>query len=178
MSADKHRDLSDPAFVRNLFDEMAKTYGAVNIITSFGFSQRWRRQCIRAIDIDAGSHALDLMTGMGELCPDLAKRIGPRGKINALDISPVMCNKARGQAKRLSSISNIEIVEADALSCSIPDNSMDYIFSSFGLKTFNSAQLDVLAYQVQRILRPGGSYHSLKYQSPKCNCFVYPTCFI
>ena len=68
-------DLYDPAFVRGLFDEMAATYGPVNLLSSFGFCIRWRRQCLRLIDLRPGSTVLDLMCGMGELESDVADRI-------------------------------------------------------------------------------------------------------
>lgn len=45
------RDIYGPEFIRNLFDEMAKTYGIVNLITSFGFSMWWRKRCIRQADL-------------------------------------------------------------------------------------------------------------------------------
>ena len=60
-------DLYDPTFVTSLFDEMARTYGVVNLVSSFGFTLLWRRQCLRSIRIDPSDEVLDLMTGMGEL---------------------------------------------------------------------------------------------------------------
>lgn len=46
--------LYDPQFVKRPFDEMARTYGMVNTLSSFGFNQRWRRQCLRAISFFYG----------------------------------------------------------------------------------------------------------------------------
>src|SRR5687768_4846189 len=80
-------NLYDPLVVKRLFDEMAGTYGLVNIISSFGFCRRWRRQCLDAIEIPIGGRAIDLMTGMGELCPSLSRLLGARGGIVAVDIS-------------------------------------------------------------------------------------------
>ena len=82
-------DLYDPIFIRGLFDEMAATYGPVNLLSSFGFCIRWRRQCLRLIDFRPGSTVLDLMCGMGELGSDVADRIGGHGSLLALDLSPV-----------------------------------------------------------------------------------------
>jgi ubiquinone/menaquinone biosynthesis C-methylase UbiE len=43
-----------PAHVIKLFDEMARTYGAVNLISSLGFSHFWRRACVRSLAIRRG----------------------------------------------------------------------------------------------------------------------------
>ncbi|EMI58116.1 class I SAM-dependent methyltransferase [Rhodopirellula sallentina] len=66
----------DSSFVRKLFDEMSATYGIVNLVSSFGFCERWRRQCVEQVEIPAGAVVVDLMAGMGELYPRIVKRLG------------------------------------------------------------------------------------------------------
>lgn len=53
-------------FVQQLFDKMSSSYSRMNYITSFGFSERWRRQCVEELDIKDGSHVIDFLSGMGE----------------------------------------------------------------------------------------------------------------
>lgn len=150
-------DVYDPAFVRRLFDEMADTYGVVNLISSFGFAARWRRQCLRLTPIPPGAAVLDLMTGMGELVPDLARRVGPGGSVRAVDLSPVMCRRARRHVGRVQC--PVEVVEADALGLGLVEpGSADAVVSSFGLKTFSPEQVDRLAGQIARVLKPGGVF--------------------
>ncbi len=149
------RSLYDPAFVKRLFDEMAATYGIVNLLSSFGFARRWRRQCVRAIPIRPGDRVLDLMTGMGELIPDVARLIEYRGSITAIDISTRMCEKARRYADERTSCP-VRIIEADLLSMNLPPGSADVVLSTFGLKTLSGTQLRILARQVYRVLAPGG----------------------
>jgi demethylmenaquinone methyltransferase/2-methoxy-6-polyprenyl-1,4-benzoquinol methylase len=60
-----HGDLYDPTAVRELFDEMSDTYERVNLVTSFGFSRRWRRQAVDHLRLQPGETAPRLMTGMG-----------------------------------------------------------------------------------------------------------------
>ncbi|MEM7813222.1 MAG: class I SAM-dependent methyltransferase [Planctomycetota bacterium] len=158
-------DLYEAQFVRGLFDEMAGTYGAVNLIASLGFCVVWRRQCARAIDVGPDDAVLDLMTGMGELCPSLAVRLGDGGRLLALDISPVMCARAR-RLTPLGEPTRYEVIEADALDCPLPDGSVDAVFSSFGLKTFDDARLAVLAKEVARVLKPGGRFAFLEISVP------------
>ena len=166
-------NLYDPVFVRRLFDEMARTYGVVNMISSFGFARRWRRQCLQSIDLAPDSTVLDLMTGMGELCPGLAKLVGPSGSIVALDISPVMCERARQHAPPANRPA-LEVLEADALECPLADASVDGVVSTFGLKTFDQTQLATLARQVERVLRPVGQFAFLEISVPKWRLLRWP----
>lgn len=152
----------DSSYVRDLFDEMAATYGVVNLISSFGFTLWWRGQCARSIEVEPDSTVLDLMTGMGELCSHLGRRLESRGELIALDLSPVMCR----QAEKLTFESQFRVLEADALACPIEDGSVDNVFSSFGLKTFDSEQIDRLASEVHRVLRPGGKFSFLEISVP------------
>ena len=152
----------DTAFVCSLFDEMAATYGLMNLLSSFGFTVMWRRKCARNLDVRADAVVVDLMTGMGELCTELKRSLDESGHLIALDISPVMCKRAKSHQFRCA----YDVVEADALSCPIDDSSVDYVFSSFGLKTFNDEQLDALASEVSRILKSGGEFSFLEVSVP------------
>ncbi len=157
--------LYDPSFVKQLFDEMSATYGVVNLLSSFGFARRWRRQCLRAIPIRPGDRIVDLMTGMGELVPDAARRTGGRGSVTAIDISPRMCERARRHTDgRLPC--PVRVIEADVLASDIPAGSADLVLSSFGLKTLDASQLRVLGRQIHRILAPGGRLSAVEISVP------------
>jgi ubiquinone/menaquinone biosynthesis methyltransferase len=161
--SDEH--IYEPIFVQQLFDEMSATYGLVNLFSSFGFCRRWRRQCIDQIDIPVGSAVVDLMTGMGELCPGIAKQIGSHGKVVAVDNSAAMCEKAR-KYQDGSLTCAVDVLEQNALSSNIPDNSADVVISSFGLKTFSTDQIQMLANEIARILRPNGSFSFIEISVP------------
>ena len=89
------KDRYDPAAIRDLFDEMSATYGAVNLISSFGFTVRWRNQALRSIPITEALHVVDLMSGMNELCRTLSRHTSPSLHVTAVDISPEMAHRAR-----------------------------------------------------------------------------------
>lgn len=166
-------DLYNPAFVGHLFDEMARTYGLVSLVSSLGFARRWRRQCLRSIQIDAGATVLDLMTGMGELCPDLAKQVGEQGRILALDVSPAMCARA-GVTAMSRTPRRMQVLHADALMCPVDEESVDCVVSTFGLKTLNATQVQTLAAQVHRVLKPGGRFALLEISVPKSRLLRLP----
>lgn len=152
---------------------MSQTYGIVNLVSSFGFCARWRRQCIEQVPIRAGDVVFDLMSGMGELWPGLAERVGLQGRIGAIDFSPVMCERSRATADRLRQ-TRIDLLREDVLRNSIPDGAGDVVVSSFGLKTFTGEQLARLAREVARILRPGGRFAFLEISVPRFGLLRWP----
>lgn len=56
----------DEAYVRDLFDRMGRTYDVVNLLSSFGFNDRWRRQCVELARVGQDQRVCDLMAGGGE----------------------------------------------------------------------------------------------------------------
>ncbi|HBS06391.1 MAG TPA: ubiquinone biosynthesis methyltransferase UbiE [Leptospiraceae bacterium] len=158
--------LHDPDFVAGLFDRMASTYGVLNYITSFGFSERWRKQCVHAVSAEPGPESLvvyDLMSGMGEAWPSLLGL--PLHKLKAVDLSEGMCIKAREHARRYAA--SIEVLQSDALGDSIPSGQADLVISCFGLKTLSQGQRDVLARKVFDYLKPGGKFSFVEISSAR-----------
>lgn len=159
------RDLYDTAFVRGLFDAMSASYERVNTLTSFGFSTRWRRQCVEQLGLVAGERVLDWMTGMGEGWPYILDAIGTGGTLAALDLSPGMLAHARRRRLRHPA-HTIELTEADVLAGAAPSASADAIVSLFGVKTMSEEMWRRLAAEVARVLRPGGRFSFIDVSVP------------
>lgn len=134
-------------------------------MTSFGFIDRWRRAAVRQLDATAPDSIVDLMAGTGEAWPHLLARY-PTATLTAIDISAQMHRHALAQlhGERQHKIKHIE---ADALTTDLPDEIADVVFSTFGLKTFNTDQHRVLARQVARLLKPGGAFSLIEAADPK-----------
>lgn len=148
-----------------MFDRMSKTYGVANYITSFGFTERWRRQCLEDLPpVPANAQGYDLMSGMGEAWEHILKQV-PQGKITAIDLSSSMHKKAEEKSKALGAA--ITAQQADILNNDLPDSSAQFVVSTFGLKTFKEGQLRQLAQEVARILQKGGVFSFIEISSPK-----------
>jgi SAM-dependent methyltransferase len=134
-------DIYDPKFVKAVFDRCSDRYITFSLICSFGFTERWRQQCVAAMPApQAGSaRGYDLMAGTGEVWPHLLKRFEDIGSITAVDISSGMHRRAieRLHAHRAH---RIEFIEDDVLASDLPPESADFVISTFGLKTFNPEQ--------------------------------------
>ena len=159
------KDIYEPKFVEKLFDKMSSSYSKVNYITSFGFSERWRRQCVEEIGIEKGKIVVDLMTGMGECWKHILKKSDKNSKLIGLDFSTEMINRAK-KNKRKFEKSTIEVLKENVFQNSIENGTADYVISGFGLKTFNDEQLGKLANEIDRILKPNGKFSLIDVSVP------------
>ncbi len=159
--------LHDPDFVKHLFDSMSETYGTVNYVSSLGFTERWRRQCLNHVDVNHGDVVLDLMTGMGELFPHLKREGNDLLDVFAVDISSAMCQQAKETGDRFGDEdTQFQVVRMNALQTGIKSSSIDVVVSSFGLKTFSERQIHRLAETVHSLLKPGGQYAMVEISVP------------
>lgn len=159
-------DIYDPRFVKAVFDRCSSRYIAFSLICSFGFTERWRRQCVAAMPPPAeNARGYDLMAGTGEVWPHLLKRFGGIKAVTAVDISSGMHRRAmeRLHAHRAH---RIEFIEDDVLASDLPAGSADFVISTFGLKTFNPEQHARLAALVARVLKPGGVFSMIEASDP------------
>jgi demethylmenaquinone methyltransferase/2-methoxy-6-polyprenyl-1,4-benzoquinol methylase len=164
---DKEFDIHDPAYVKDLFDRVSGTYGYTNYLASFGFTERWREECVRALGkLRENAVGFDLMCGRGETWRELFATQRSISQLTALDISPEMISGARQHATTLGAC-NVAFLETDVFDNTIPSGSADFILSSFGVKTFNSTQLSRLAQEIARILKAGGVFSLIEVSDPK-----------
>lgn len=160
------KDIYEPEYVEILFDRMSESYSRMNNITSFGFSEKWRKQCVSEVDIEKGKMVVDLMTGMGECWKFILKKADSKSKLIGLDFSYEMVQRAEKYRAKLKP-HTIEILRENVFGNSIKDESADYVVSGFGLKTFNDNQLRKLAFEINRILKPNGKIALIDISVPK-----------
>lgn len=167
MSADTTEDIYDPAFVKDVFDRCSDQYIAFSWVCSFGFTERWRRQCVDALpELVEGATGYDLMAGTGEVWPHLLRRRPDLAAITAVDISSGMHQRALDRLHRHRA-HRISFIEDDVLASQLPDESADFVVSTFGLKTFDRDRQSRLARLVARVLKPGGSFAMIEASDPK-----------
>ena len=135
-------DIYDAQYVKGVFDRCSDQYIAFSLLCSFGFTERWRRQCVSSMpEIRArAAHGYDLMAGTGEVWPHLLRRFQSVASITAVDISSGMHRRAM-QRLHAHRTHRIKFVEDDVLASELPANSADFVVSTFGLKTFKPASM-------------------------------------
>ena len=158
-------DIYDPVFVQQLFDEMSSTYEAVNYLSSFGFSHRWRRQFVEKAALQPGMAVCDLMCGMGECWGAITRQLGSAGRILAQNLSSGMLRGARSKKARLSDF-QIDLSQQNALASSLGNKSVDAVICGFGVKTLPPDHFRLLAAEIMRILKPGGAFSLIDVSVP------------
>jgi ubiquinone/menaquinone biosynthesis C-methylase UbiE len=161
-------DIYDPAFVKGVFDRCSEKYIAFSFLCSFGFTERWRRQCVEAMPPppSAAPVGYDLMAGTGEVWPHLLRRFPRIAAVTAVDISSGMHRRAMDRLHRHRA-QRIRFIEDDVLASALPGESADFVIATFGLKTFNESQHERLAALVARVLKPGGVFAMIEASDPK-----------
>ena len=159
------KDIYNPLFIEELFNKMSGSYERVNFITSFGFSERWRRQCVKSIEIKKNDTVLDLMTGMGECWKPILNTIGVDGKLISLDFSEGMLKMAKKRKSKYPEY-QIELLKENVFKNTIKSNSIDCVISGFGLKTFSEEQINDFALEVKRVLKPNGLFSFVEISVP------------
>jgi len=99
--------------------------------------------------VERGEKVLDVACGTGVVAVT-AMRAG--AKVKALDLSPVLLERARWNAKTAGA--DIEFTEGDAEALPYPDASFDVVFSQFG--HMFAPRPEVAVAEMLRVLRPGG----------------------
>jgi ubiquinone/menaquinone biosynthesis C-methylase UbiE len=107
---------------------------------------------IEAAAFSAGEAVIDVGCGAGATTVEIARRVGPEGRVTGLDISPVLTATAARRARE-AGIGNAAFVTADATSASFQAG-FDRLFSRFGVMFFDRPY-EAFA-NMRGFLRPGG----------------------
>src|SRR6202161_523948 len=114
----------DPDAIRSLFDDMASTYGNVNLISSFGFTARWRDQTVADLPLNTADCVVDLMSGMGELWRSLSRTLPASARVLGVDLSPEMARRTPREWHFRS-----EVSVRDVLMWEVPSDLADVVVS-------------------------------------------------
>ena len=101
-----------------------------------------------------GDIVLDPGAGAGFDCFLAAKKVGRRGKVIGVDMTPEMIEKARGNAKK-GNYENVEFRLGEIENLPVVDNSVDVIISNCVVNL--SPDKRMVFKESFRVLKPGGS---------------------
>jgi SAM-dependent methyltransferase len=100
-----------------------------------------------------GEVVLDLGSGAGFDCFLASVKVGAKGKVIGVDMTPEMIEKARSNAKK-NGIENVEFRLGEIEHLPVKDNSVDVVISNCVINL--SADKSRVFQEIYRVLRPGG----------------------
>jgi ubiquinone/menaquinone biosynthesis C-methylase UbiE len=110
---------------------------------------------IQSLPIRPGERILDFACGDGSYARWLARRVGPAGKVLAVDISPAFLDVARRSALRSATGRRIQFLQADIHRLPVAANGLDLAWCAQSLYSLPDP-IDALR-RMLKAVRPGGS---------------------
>ena len=156
--------------IKNLFSVIARHYDLLNALLSLRRDSAWRRETVKASDIDPKSKVLDVCTGTGELALAYADKIGAEGFVIASDFCFEMLVIGNQKVKKdsgrhaPSGFRNTNFLAADTLILPFLDNTFDVVSVGFGIR--NVSDLEMGIREMVRVAAPGGRVVILEFTQP------------
>jgi demethylmenaquinone methyltransferase / 2-methoxy-6-polyprenyl-1,4-benzoquinol methylase len=138
-----------------MFDRIAGVYDVMNSVMTAGLHHRWRERATDLARVGAGTRALDVATGTGDLAIALARR---GGEVVGSDFSEGMLERARRKSTA------VRWEQANALALPYPDNAFDAATVGFGARNFSDLERGLG--EMARVVRPGGRVVVLEITTP------------
>jgi demethylmenaquinone methyltransferase/2-methoxy-6-polyprenyl-1,4-benzoquinol methylase len=138
--------------VRDMFDAIAPRYDLVNRVMTFRLDVRWRRLAVRALELPPQSTVVDLASGTGDLCAELARQ----------HMVPLSFDLSFGML--VADHSGAPRAQADILRLPVRDAGADGATCGFALR--NLVELPAFFAELARVLRPGGRVALLDVATP------------
>lgn len=151
--------------VQNVFDSVAKEYDLMNDIMSLGLHRIWKKDFVNLIDIDNKKriNILDLAGGTGDIAKRILKKY-PDVSVNIIDKNFMMLKETFNE-KSFVKENNIKLICGDGENIPLPDNSIDIITLSFGVRNMTD-RLKCL-YECYRVLKKGGTFLCMEFSMPE-----------
>jgi len=154
-------NLVPEADVTSMFEAIVPVYDRLNTLMTLGADARWRRLAAEAAGLERGDGALDAACGTGKLARLLAERVGPFGRVEAVDLAPAMVARA---AQEHRAFVQLTFQVANVLALPFEAGDFDAATIAFGLR--NLADFEAGFSELARVVRPGGRVVCLELSLP------------
>jgi ubiquinone/menaquinone biosynthesis C-methylase UbiE len=115
-----------------------------------------RKAGLDLLKAGVGEKILEIGFGTGRVLVDMAKAVGPQGKVFGVDLSDQMLRLAKKNLTKAGLIGRCRLRCGDAAHLSYREGTMDAVFMSFTLELFDTPEIPLVLGECRRILRPGG----------------------
>jgi ubiquinone/menaquinone biosynthesis C-methylase UbiE len=123
-------------------------------------------QMLDLAGVGPGQRVLDVAAGTGEQTLLAAHRVGPTGRVVAIDISAPMLGVA-AESARQAGLANVETRVMDARVLDLESNSFDAVISRMGIMLMPERE-KALA-EILRVLKPGAKFAAIVWSTAERN---------
>jgi ubiquinone/menaquinone biosynthesis C-methylase UbiE len=151
--------------MRDNLREIAEAFNArAGTYAHYGWHRCCAERLVELCQLRPGDHVLDAATGTGFAALAAARAVGTEGRVRGIDISPGMLHQARAAVQE-AGLSNLELVEGDAVSLPQAAASFDVITCAAGLLYM---PVDDALREWRRLLKKGGrvAFSTMRTGSP------------
>ena len=150
---------SKQSMVRGVFSSVAGNYDIMNDLMSGGMHRLWKNDFVSRVQASPHAAILDLAGGTGDIAVRLRKRTG--AEITICDINHDMLKAGRARQFDSAKFDGLRWVCGNAEHLPVPDQSLDVITISFGLR--NVTNIQQALNDAYRALKPGGQFLCLEF---------------
>ncbi|KKM08884.1 ubiquinone biosynthesis methyltransferase UbiE [Clostridiales bacterium PH28_bin88] len=160
---------SKEEYVHAVFSAIAHRYDLMNTLISFNRHKAWRSFAVQQAGLKPGGSGLDVCCGTGMFAMEIAKVVGPGGRVTGLDFCENMLEVADRNLKGTRYQPIIDLVQGNAMDLPFPDNAFDCATIGFALR--NVPDIEQVVREMLRVVRPGGRVISLELAKPSAPFF-------
>jgi demethylmenaquinone methyltransferase/2-methoxy-6-polyprenyl-1,4-benzoquinol methylase len=113
-------------------------------------------EAIRMVEIKKGDVILEVACGTGRATVEMAKRIGERGKIYAIDLTEAMLKRAKKKIEKYDLIERVDLRVGDARKIPFPDEMFDLVYNAYMFDLIDLTEFPSIISEFKRVLKPGG----------------------
>lgn len=151
--------------VMGVFSSVADKYDLMNDLMSGGLHRLWKRRMVRRAAVRAGSRALDVAAGSGDIAIGLLRRMGGEGRVVLTDLNgPMLAEGARRVVDAGFLPGRADCIQSDGTRLPFADASFDCVTIAFGIRNFVDIEAGLAEFR--RVLRPGGQFLCLEFSRP------------
>lgn len=151
--------------VRAQWDAAAEGWDAQAPVLD-GWLAKPTRTMLDLVGVKPGDHVLDIAAGAGEQTIVLGRRVGPRGRILATDLSPLLVERLRSNAAS-AGLSMVEARVADAQMPLTKTDRFDAAICRLGLMLMPEPALCLST--THAALKTGGRFSAMVFAGPEAN---------
>ncbi len=113
-------------------------------------------EAIQLAEIQEGQRVLDVACGTGRATVGLAESVGSAGRVDALDLTEAMLERARLKINKRQLDDRVHFSQGNARELPYPDASFDLLYNGYMFDLIALDGFAPLLKEFHRVLKPGG----------------------